>query len=102
MPHSPLLAAACGFLILNGCTAFETNTKITNAFGKRFRGSKFRRRQGSVKLTRRCLPYKLHRGVVKGNVFYAYKDEKNGVAYIGTEAELSALHGESTKARRCL
>ena len=31
--------------------------------------------------------YKLHRGAVKGNVFYAYKDEKNGVVYVGTEAE---------------
>ena len=32
-------------------------------------------------------PYKLHRGVSQGTIFYAYKDEKNGVAYVGTEAE---------------
>ena len=29
--------------------------------------------------------YKLHRGTYKGNILYAYKDEKEGVAYVGNE-----------------
>lgn len=31
--------------------------------------------------------YKVHRATVEGKTFYAYKDEKNGVAYVGGEAE---------------
>ena len=73
-------------LILNGCTAFETDTKIRtlseNGFVARVPETP-RQREAYAALT----PYKLHRGVVRGSVFYAYKDEKNGVAYLGTEAE---------------
>lgn len=32
-------------------------------------------------------PYKLQRGTYQGKTFYAYKDEKQGVAYVGGEAE---------------
>lgn len=31
--------------------------------------------------------YKVHRATVQGKTFYAYKDEKKGVAYVGGEAE---------------
>jgi len=32
-------------------------------------------------------PYKVERATVNGHVFYVYKDEKAGVAYIGREQE---------------
>lgn len=32
-------------------------------------------------------PYRLQRGNHQGKIFYAYKDEKQGVAYIGGEKE---------------
>lgn len=32
-------------------------------------------------------PYKLQRGSYQGRIFYAYKDEKQGVAYVGGETE---------------
>lgn len=32
-------------------------------------------------------PYKMQRGTHAGKIFYAYKDEKQGIAYIGGEAE---------------
>jgi len=32
-------------------------------------------------------PYKVERATVKGKVFYVYKDEKAGLAYIGREQE---------------
>jgi hypothetical protein len=32
-------------------------------------------------------PYKVERATVTDNVFYVYKDEKAGVAYVGREAE---------------
>ena len=80
------LAAVFWLLILNGCTAFEINTKTRTLSESGFVArvpETPRQREAYAALP----PYKLHRGVVKGNVFYAYKDEKNGVAYIGTEAE---------------
>jgi hypothetical protein len=81
-----LFAVLCGLLMFNGCKAFEVNTKITalseGGFVARVPETP---KQREVYAT---LPsYRLQRGVVKGNAFYAYKDEKNGVVYIGTEAE---------------
>lgn len=32
-------------------------------------------------------PYKVQRGTYNGKAFYAYKDEKQGVAYVGGEEE---------------
>ena len=32
-------------------------------------------------------PYKVERATVQGHVFYVYKDEKAGVAYVGREQE---------------
>lgn len=32
-------------------------------------------------------PYQVHRATVNGKVFYVYKDEKAGVAYVGREQE---------------
>ena len=80
------LGAACWFLILNGCTAFETKTKIRTLSDSGF-VARVPETPGQREAYAALPPYKLHRGVVQGNVFYAYKDEKNGVAYIGTEAE---------------
>jgi hypothetical protein len=79
-----LLAAVCGFLILNGCAAFEIRTQTT-ALSE----SGFLARSPETPKQRETYaalpPYKLLRGVMKGNVFYAYKDEKNGAVYIGSE-----------------
>jgi hypothetical protein len=80
------LATACGLLILNGCTAFEISTKTRTLSESGF-VARVPETPGQRETYAALPPYKLHRGVVKGNVFYAYKDEKNGVAYIGTEAE---------------
>jgi hypothetical protein len=37
-------------------------------------------------------PYKVERATIKGHVFYVYKDEKAGVAYIGREPEYQRYH----------
>lgn len=42
-------------------------------------------------------PYKLQRGSYQGKVFYAYKDEKKGVAYVGGETEYQAYQRLSTQ-----
>ena len=81
-----VLPAVCALLILNGCTTFEIDTKTRtlseNGFVARVPETP-QQREAYAALT----PYKLYRGVVRGSVFYVYKDEKNGVAYIGTDAE---------------
>jgi hypothetical protein len=81
-----LVAAVCGFLILNGCAAFEirTTTTVLSESGFLARVPETpKQREAYAALP----PYKLHRGVTNGTVFYVYKDEKNGVVYIGTEQE---------------
>ncbi|HEY5706026.1 MAG TPA: hypothetical protein VIS96_10670 [Terrimicrobiaceae bacterium] len=81
-----LLSAVSGFLVLGGCAAFEIRTKTTALSESGFvaRLPETPKQQEAYA----TLPaYKVHRGVVKGNVFYAYKDEKNGVVYLGSEAE---------------
>src|SRR6478752_3719384 len=37
-------------------------------------------------------PYQVERATIKGHVFYVYKDEKAGVAYIGHEQEYQRYH----------
>jgi hypothetical protein len=37
-------------------------------------------------------PYHVERATVQGHVFYVYKDEKAGVAYIGREHEYQRYH----------
>jgi hypothetical protein len=78
------LLAVCGFLILNGCAAFEIRTQKTalSEGGFLARSPETpKQREAYAALP----PYKLLRGVVKGNVFYTYKDEKDGVVYTGSE-----------------
>ena len=37
-------------------------------------------------------PYHVERATVNGHVFYVYKDEKAGVAYVGREQEYQRYH----------
>ncbi len=43
--------------------------------------------------------YKVQRVSFEGRVFYAYKDEKNGVAYVGGEAEYQHYERLATQQR---
>ena len=51
----------------------------------------FRVKSPETKLQRelydQLAPYKVQRGTYNGKVFYAYKDERQGVAYVGGEEE---------------
>ena len=44
-------------------------------------------------------PYKVQRGTHQGKVFYAYKNEKEGVAYVGGEAEYQKYQRLATERR---
>ena len=43
--------------------------------------------------------YELHRGTLKGRTIYAYKDEKAGVVYLGSEAQYAQYKQLAVKAK---
>jgi hypothetical protein len=81
-----VLVACCGLVALSGCVAFhirtQTNTLSESGFLARVPQTP-KQREAYAALP----PYKLQRGVTGGNVFYAYKNEKAGVVYLGGEAD---------------
>jgi hypothetical protein len=84
-----LILAACGIIFFAGCASTETGktdqTKsLLSAAGFRTRTPQ----TAKQKELYAALPSnKVERAVVKGKVFYVFKDEKAGVAYVGGEAE---------------
>jgi hypothetical protein len=81
-----LFAVTAGTMLLAACaSAPTTNTKsFLSAAGFRIRTPE----TPQQKEIYAALPaYKVERAVVKGKVFYVFKDEKAGVAYVGHEPE---------------
>ena len=81
-----LLGAAVTLTALGGCASVgSTNTEsLLSAAGFVVRTPQTDR-QKQIYAT---LPaYKVHHATVNGKVFYVYKDEKAGVAYVGHEPE---------------
>jgi hypothetical protein len=81
-----LILAACGIIFFAGCASMETNktTSLLSAAGFRMRTPQ----TAKQKELYAALPgNKLERGTAKGKVFYVFKDEKAGVAYVGGEPE---------------
>jgi hypothetical protein len=73
-------------LFLAGCASMTSaNTEsLLSAAGFRVRTPETPKQQ---QIYAALTPYKVQRATVKGNVFYVYKDEKAGVAYVGREQE---------------
>jgi hypothetical protein len=84
-----LVLAASGVAFFAGCASMETdNTKSSKSLlseaGFRLRTPK----TAKQKELYAALPNnKVERATVKGKVFYVFKDEKAGVAYVGGEPE---------------
>jgi phosphate-selective porin len=82
-----LVAAFCALIALAGCTTMGTATSAESLLQK----AGFQSRTPTTaeqKAAYAKLPaYELHRGTLKGRTIYAYKDEKAGVVYLGSEAE---------------
>ena len=72
------------FFVLNGCKAFEirtqSNTLSESGFLARVPETPRQHEAYAV-----LPPYRLYKGFASGEAFYAYKDEKNGVVYLGKE-----------------
>ena len=84
-----LILAACGIIFFAGCATTETaNTDKTKSLLSQA-GFRVRTPQTAKQheLYAALPSNKLESGTVKGKVFYVFKDEKAGVAYVGGEPE---------------
>jgi hypothetical protein len=81
-----IFAVAAATLVLAGCAEMGSGntTSLLTAAGFRARTPQTPKQQ---QLYAALPPYKVERATVKGHVFYVYKDEKAGVAYVGHEQE---------------
>jgi hypothetical protein len=81
-----LLSTLTGAILIAGCASMTSaNTEsLLTAAGFRARTPQTPKQQ---QIYAALPPYKVQRATVKGQVFYVYKDEKAGLAYIGREAE---------------
>ena len=81
-----IFAAAAGALFVAGCAEVGSGntTALLSAAGFHARAPQTPKQQ---QMYAALPPYKVERATVKGHVFYVYKDEKAGVAYIGREQE---------------
>jgi len=84
-----LILAACGIIFFAGCAS--TQTGKTDQTKSLLSAAGFRTRTPQTAKQKElyaALPSnKVERAVVKGKIFYVFKDEKAGVAYVGGEAE---------------
>jgi hypothetical protein len=81
-----ILAGVSATLFVAGCAGVGSGntTSLLTAAGFRVRTPQTPNQQ---QLYAALPPYKVERATVKGHVFYVYKDEKAGVAYVGREQE---------------
>jgi len=80
------IATLAGTILLAGCASMTSaNTEsLLSAAGFRVRTPQTPKQQ---QIYAALPPYKVEHATVKGKVFYVYKDEKSGVAYVGREQE---------------
>jgi hypothetical protein len=81
-----IFAAAVTALFAAGCAEMGSGntTSLLSAAGFRARTPQTPKQQ---QIYASLPPYQVERATVKGHVFYVYKDEKAGVAYVGREQE---------------
>ena len=81
-----VFAVAVATLFMAGCAEMGSGntTSLLSAAGFRVRTPQTQKQQ---QIYAALPPYQVHRATVNGHVFYVYKDEKAGVAYIGREPE---------------
>lgn len=80
------LATLAGTILFTGCASMtSSNTEsLLSAAGFRVKTPQTPKQQ---QIYAALPPYQVQRATIKGQVFYVYKDEKAGVAYVGREQE---------------
>ena len=93
-----LLAAVCGLFTLAGCATMESASQESL-----LKSAGFQERTPTTekqKAAYQALPaYHLHQLTLKGRTMYAYKDEKAGVVYLGSQAEYAQFRQLAAKAK---
>jgi len=87
-----IFAAAVTALFVAGCAGVGSGntTSLLTAAGFRARTPQTPQQQ---QIYASLPPYQVHRATIKGKgVFYVYKDEKAGIAYVGREQEYQRYH----------
>jgi hypothetical protein len=93
-----LIAAVCGLFMLAGCATMESASRESLLQKAGFQSrtpTTAKQKAAYAKLP----AYELHRGTLKGRTIYAYKDEKAGVVYLGSQAEYAQYQQLARKAR---
>ena len=94
-----LILAASSVAFFAGCASMETNQSKSLLTTAGFR--MVTPQNAKQKEIYAALPdKKIERGIVKGKVFYVFKDEKAGVAYVGGEPEHRRYQRLSTQAAK--
>ena len=93
-----LVAAICGLFRLAGCASMEAASQESL-----LKSAGFQERTPTTekqKAAYQALPaYHLHQLTLKGRTMYAYKDEKAGVVYLGSQAEYAQFRQLAAKAK---
>ena len=88
-PVSGILACLlvlCCMLGLSGCASMDSSNQESLLTAAGFR-IKTPQTPAQLQCYAEAPAYKVQRATVDGKTFYAYKDEKKGVAYVGGDAE---------------
>jgi hypothetical protein len=93
-----LIVAVCGLIGFAGCASMEAASQesLLQKAGFQSRTPTTEKQKAAYQ----ALPaYQLHRGTLKGRTIYAYKDEKAGVVYLGSQAEYAQYRQLAAKAK---
>jgi hypothetical protein len=81
-----LISAACAIIFIASCASTET-AQTTSLFSQAGFYTRTPQTAKQKELYAQLPSNKIDQGTAKGKVFYVFKDEKAGVAYIGGEAQ---------------
>ncbi len=85
------LTAACALPMLSGCASMDSSNQKSLLAASGFK-ARTPQTPKQHELFNSIQPYHVQRASINGKVFYVYKDEKNGIAYVGGEAEYQRYH----------
>jgi hypothetical protein len=93
-----LIVATCGLLTFAGCASMQAASKESLLKQAGFQARTPTTAEQKAAYAR--LPaYQLHHGTKDGRTIYAYKDEKAGVVYLGSQAEYAQFRQLAAKAK---
>jgi hypothetical protein len=92
------IVAVCGLIGFAGCASMQAASResLLKSAGFQERTPTTAKQKAAYA---RLPAYELHQGTLKGRTMYAYKDEKAGVVYLGSQAEYAQYRQLAAKAK---